>query len=293
MLPLWIQWVALLARWMVIVCDLKKDARMLYRTIAGWCGHRLRRLNEGPGRGKGMNATGLWVKSLLVLSMMTLPACMTVPKGLGNYDAGCMERGYASWYGGNFQGRPTASGEIYDQSKMTAAHRLLPLGSVVRVTNAENGREAVVVINDRGPFIRGRVIDLSYAAAERLGTVESGTLPVLIKVVQMGSQRAKSPFVHRTGLKKGNGFAVGRHALRVMQSGSPHDGAAWLSEVESPAGRVTRGRMDVFQDQRRSRRLAYLSNRTISLLRLKTKSQRRRVMARPEGVEPPTLRSVV
>lgn len=208
-----------------------------------------------------MNANGLWVKSLLVLSIMTLQACMTVPKGVGNYDAGQMERGYASWYGGNFHGRPTASGEIYDQSKMTAAHRLLPLGSIVRVTNAENGREGVVVINDRGPFIRGRILDLSYAAAERLGAFESGTLPVLIKVVQMGSRGTKSPFVLRTGLKQWDGFAVGRRALGVRQIGNPRDSAAWPSGVESPAGRVTRGPMDVFKDQRRSRRFAYLSNR--------------------------------
>ena len=246
-------------------------------------------MTPGPRR----TPTGLWVKSLLVLSMMTLPACMTVPKGVGNYDAGYMERGYASWYGGNFQGRQTASGEIYDQFKMTAAHRLLPFGSIVRVTNAENGREAVVVINDRGPFIRGRIIDLSYAAAERLGAFESGTFPVLINVVRMGGRGAKFPVVHRTWLDQRDGFAVGRRALGSRQSGNPRDGGPWPSEVESPAGRVTRGRMDVFQDQRRSRRLAYLSKRTKSLLPLKTKSQRGRVMARPEGVEPPTLRSVV
>jgi rare lipoprotein A (peptidoglycan hydrolase) len=145
---------------------------------------------------------------------------------------------------------------------MTAAHRLLPLGSVVRVTNAENGREAVVVINDRGPFIRGRVIDLSYAAAERLGAFESGTLPVLIKVVQMGSRGAKSPFVHRTGLEQRAGFAVVRGALWVTQIGNPQEGDVLPSEVESPAGQATHGPMDVFRDQRRSPRLAYLSNRT-------------------------------
>src|SRR5207245_2640251 len=99
-------------------------------------------------------------------SLMTLPACVTVPTGLADYDAGHRQQGYASWYGGYFHGRQTASGATYDQFKMTAAHRLLPFGSVVRVTNARNGRQVKVVINDRGPFIRGRVIDLSYAAAK-------------------------------------------------------------------------------------------------------------------------------
>ena len=216
--------------------------------------HGLRGLKEGLG--EGMNTTRLLAKVLLVLTMVTLQACMTVPKGLGNYGAGHVERGYASWYGPDFHGRLTASGEIYDQFKMTAAHRLLPLGSVVRVTNAMNGRQVVVVINDRGPFVRGRLIDLSYAAAEQLGAVEQGTLPVLIEVVQMRKGGATSPFVRRTGLGQGDGFAVGWRALWVTQSGNHRDGDAWLSEVESPTEQVTRGPLDVLRDQRRSRRLA-------------------------------------
>src|SRR2546425_5911832 len=120
-----------------------------------------------------MDTTRFCAKSLLLASVLTLPACMTIPKGLGDYDARFKELGVASWYGGSFHGRLTANGEIYDQFKMTAAHRLLPLGSVARVTNPENGRAVEVLINDRGPFIRGRIIDLSYAAAEHLGAVRS------------------------------------------------------------------------------------------------------------------------
>ena len=202
-----------------------------------------------------MDPTRRLATSLLALSMLTLPACMTVPKGLGGYDAGYVERGIASWYGGYFHGRPTASGAIYDQFKMTAAHRRLPLGSVARVTNAENGREVEVVINDRGPFIRGRIIDLSYAAAERLGSVERGTVPVLIEVVQMGSRGVRSPFVRMAGLEQGNGFAVGWRALWGAQSRDPRDGDIWLSEVESLAGQATRGPVNVFRYPRRSRQL--------------------------------------
>jgi rare lipoprotein A len=91
--------------------------------------------------------------------------------------------GEASWYGPRFHGRPTASGERFDMHAMTAAHRKLPLGSKVRVTNLENDRSVVVKVNDRGPFARGRIIDVSYGAAKRLGMVASGTARVEIAPV--------------------------------------------------------------------------------------------------------------
>ncbi len=91
--------------------------------------------------------------------------------------------GIASWYGPGFHGRRSASGERYNQNAMTAAHRSLPFGTMVRVTNTKNGRSVVVRINDRGPFIRGRVIDMSAAAARVLGMVQSGVAPVRIEVI--------------------------------------------------------------------------------------------------------------
>jgi rare lipoprotein A len=94
----------------------------------------------------------------------------------------------ASWYGGRdgFEGKPTASGEIYDSSLLTAAHRELPLGTVVDVTNLDNARTVRVRINDRGPFVFGRVIDLSRAAAEKIGLIGPGTGPVRVTVVTAG-----------------------------------------------------------------------------------------------------------
>ncbi|MEK0084207.1 septal ring lytic transglycosylase RlpA family protein [Benzoatithermus flavus] len=89
--------------------------------------------------------------------------------------------GVASWYGPGFHGRRTASGEPFDQDDLTAAHRDLPLGSEVTVTNLENGRSIVVQINDRGPYVKGRVIDLSKAAARRLGIIEEGVAKVRIE----------------------------------------------------------------------------------------------------------------
>jgi rare lipoprotein A len=91
--------------------------------------------------------------------------------------------GYASWYGYPYHGRKTASGEVYDMYQMTAAHKTLPLGSVVKVTNQDNGREVEVRINDRGPFVEGRVIDLSYAAAKQIQMIGPGIALVKLSVL--------------------------------------------------------------------------------------------------------------
>lgn len=93
---------------------------------------------------------------------------------------GFSEKGIASWYGSDFHGRNTSSGESYDMYQMTAAHKTLPLPTYVSVNNLDNGRTLIVKVNDRGPFIEGRVIDLSYAAAYRLGVTGPGTANVEI-----------------------------------------------------------------------------------------------------------------
>ncbi|MCE1236331.1 MAG: septal ring lytic transglycosylase RlpA family protein [Hyphomicrobiales bacterium] len=95
----------------------------------------------------------------------------------------CAAEGVASFYGGREHGGPTASGERFDMHAMTAAHRTAPLGSHLRVTNLRNGRSVVVRINDRGPFVKGRIIDLSRAAADRLGFVSSGLTRVSVEKV--------------------------------------------------------------------------------------------------------------
>jgi rare lipoprotein A len=97
---------------------------------------------------------------------------------------GFRQNGIASWYGREFHGKKTSNGEIYNMYAMTAAHKTLPLGTYVRVSNLQNNRSAVVRINDRGPFVRGRVIDLSYAAADDIGIVDSGT--AWVEVVALG-----------------------------------------------------------------------------------------------------------
>jgi len=97
--------------------------------------------------------------------------------------------GLASWYGGKFHGRLTSSGEVFDTNEMTAAHRQLPFGTMVRVTNLDNGRSTVVKINDRGPFVEGRIIDLSRAAAEALDMLGSGVARVSLEIVAFSGDK--------------------------------------------------------------------------------------------------------
>ncbi|MBE7410785.1 MAG: septal ring lytic transglycosylase RlpA family protein [Leptospiraceae bacterium] len=108
-------------------------------------------------------------------------------KDTGKFD----EIGMSSWYGKQFHGKKTASGESYDRFKLTAAHKTLPLGSVVRVRNLENDKEAVVTINDRGPFVEGRIIDVSEKAAEILNMKDSGVAKVGITLVKKGEEKSE------------------------------------------------------------------------------------------------------
>ena len=137
---------------------------------------------------------------------------------------GVSEEGVASWYGGNdgFEGKPTASGEIYDGNQMTAAHRTLPLGTVVDVQNLENGKTLRVRINDRGPFVKGRIVDLSRVAARELGVIGPGTANVRLTIVAPGIE---APPVSPTGLwaVQVGSFAdrgrAQRHAERARATG--------------------------------------------------------------------------
>jgi rare lipoprotein A len=97
---------------------------------------------------------------------------------------GYKEKGVASWYGKKFHGQLTSNGEVYDMYEMTAAHKTLPIPSYVRVTNTQNNKSVVVRVNDRGPFAKGRIIDLSYAAADRLDYTQAGTAPVEVEYIE-------------------------------------------------------------------------------------------------------------
>ncbi len=105
---------------------------------------------------------------------------------------GYHERGMASWYGSKFHGRRTSSGEPYDMHLATAAHKSLPLPTWVEVTNLDNGKKMIVKVNDRGPFHEGRIIDLSYGAAIRLGVDKTGTARVDVRAIDVGSPKSSA-----------------------------------------------------------------------------------------------------
>jgi len=113
-----------------------------------------------------------------------LAGCSTVQPEAGGTWIGFRESGQASYYSDYYQNRPTASGELYSHHKKTAAHRELPFGSNVRVTNLDNGDSVVVKINDRGPYVKGRIIDLSRSAFGDIGDIPSGVIEVEIEVIQ-------------------------------------------------------------------------------------------------------------
>ena len=116
---------------------------------------------------------------------------------------GYVEKGVASWYGTKFHGRRTSSGEIYDTYGMTAAHKTLPLPTYARVTNLHNFRSIIVKVNDRGPFVDNRLIDLSYAAAKKLGITKHGTGLVEIRAITPGEIK-KSPYIQKTAATQTN-----------------------------------------------------------------------------------------
>ena len=133
---------------------------------------------------------------LLLLPLLFLAACSVPPSRVKlppspAFEGRISQTGIASWYGPGFHGKATASGAIYDQNDLTAAHQTLPLGARVMVTNLDTGSSAEVTINDRGPFAKGRIIDLSYGAGKALGMIGPGTIPVRVEVLE-GSNNIQS-----------------------------------------------------------------------------------------------------
>lgn len=117
---------------------------------------------------------------------LRLVALLLVLCAAGAWGADFEREGIASWYGGKFHGRLTANGERFDANKLTAAHKTLPFGTVVKVTNTDNGRTVTVRINDRGPFVENRIIDLSRGAAEQLEMTGTGVAQVRLEIIHPG-----------------------------------------------------------------------------------------------------------
>ncbi len=121
---------------------------------------------------------------LCVTMYLAAPACGAAAPRADSSWAGYTQSGKASYYASKFQSRKTASGELYDRAKKTAAHRKLPFGTKIRVTNIKNGKSVAVKVNDRGPFVKGRIVDLSASAFKRIGDANAGVIDVEIQVIE-------------------------------------------------------------------------------------------------------------
>jgi rare lipoprotein A len=171
---------------------------------------------------------------------------------------GMVQYGVASWYGEKFHGNPTASGEIYDMYQLTAAHKTLSLGTYVMVTNTENNRSVEVKINDRGPFVKGRIIDLSYAAARSIDMVEKGTARVKVVVLKRRSLIVKS---EREGFGRGFTIQVGAfsdkgNAVKMTKALGKEIRDVYISVFETRETRYYRVRVGHFNTRERAYRLA-------------------------------------
>ncbi len=161
-----------------------------------------------------------------------------------------VEQGVASWYGVPFHGHRTSNGEIYNMYELTAAHRTLPFDSVVRVTNLSNGKHAEVRINDRGPFVANRVIDLSLAAARALDMVGTGTSPVKIELLS-GPSPQSGFFAVQVGA-----FSVRENAERLRARLLARYGTIAIEQYDSPTGILFRVRVGRLPSEEAARQMA-------------------------------------
>ena len=175
------------------------------------------------------------------------------PKRSKPTDAGSpsvyVEEGNASWYGAPFHGRKASNGETYDMNKMTAAHRTLPFDSMVRVTNLNNGKSAIVRITDRGPFVENRIIDLSKAAAQEIESIGPGVVPVRIEVIS-GPDPYSGFFTVQVGAFKEKGNAD-RLKERLSATYSP----IFIQQVVLDEGNFYRVRVGRVQSENDARQL--------------------------------------
>jgi len=182
---------------------------------------------------------------VIFLALSITCGCAVHRRGSLPPQAKRVEVGWASWYGKDFHGRRTASGAVYDMYQLTAAHKTLPLGTSAMVTHLDNGKSVLVTINDRGPFVRGRIIDLSYAAAQALGMVEEGVAKVRVEVVDKKAaplSPAEGPFTIQVGA-----FIDRANAVRLMAELQKSYTAVSITEMKTDENTYYRVRVGRFR----------------------------------------------
>ena len=206
-------------------------------------------------KGLFRKSSPMWKPSWRISRPDLLPVLLFIllASGCASWQPGrsiSQEVGMASWYGKDFHGRPTASGEIYNMYGYSAAHKTIPLGSTVRVTHLGNGRSIVVPINDRGPFVGKRIIDLSYGAARHLGMVKEGIAKVRVEVLQV-SRTSAARYTLQFGA-----FTERRNAVTVAQKLQTLGYPPSIEETTAQGRRLYRVRHGEFNSLGQARRLA-------------------------------------
>jgi rare lipoprotein A len=162
-----------------------------------------------------------------------------------------IQTGIASWYGPNFHGKSTSNKEIYDMHDLTAAHKSLPFGTYVVVTNLDNGKSVTVRINDRGPFVKGRIIDLSYAAAKAVDMIETGTAPVKLEILtEISPKKSSQKFSVQVG-----SFVQEKNAKSLKNELRKHFPDVYISRFKTANQVYYRVRIKA-KDQKTARRFA-------------------------------------
>jgi rare lipoprotein A len=170
------------------------------------------------------------------------------PTYFPGYPIGYVERGMASWYGPGFHGNRTANGERYDMHKLTAAHRTLPLGSIAIIRSTSTGKDVTVRINDRGPFAKGRVLDLSLAGAQALGMVGTGTDQIELRVIGFQGRTADMGFLR---VQIGS-FAEQNNAANLLERAQRMYPIGRIQRVDLPDGRRYRVQVGEFRSEQQA-----------------------------------------
>lgn len=161
------------------------------------------------------------------------------------FPPGKVQTGLASWYGPGFHGKKTSSGEIFNMYQLTAAHKTLSIGSYVMVTNLKNGKSVRVRINDRGPFVRGRIIDLSYAAAKMIDLIGPGIVPVKVEVLNKGllDKKEISKSMERIYAIQVGAFINEKNAIELKKKLSKKYKDVYINVLRTPSAKYYRVRI--------------------------------------------------
>lgn len=183
--------------------------------------------------------------AVILLAGIAVQGCKASPPHIDRfpgYPIGFVERGEASWYGPGFHGNQTANGERYDMHQLTAAHRTLPLGSIAVVRSLTSGRQVTVRINDRGPFARGRVLDLSLAGAKAIGMTRNGTDRIELRVVSY-ARRPEGMGVLRVQV---GAFSELENARALLAQARSEFAGGRIAQADLPEGRLYRVQIGQF-----------------------------------------------